>query len=357
MDGTLIRTKSGRLHPINRGDWVWWHESVPKKLRGLHSGGYKIVIFTNQAGIAKGRTAYSTIAGKIKDLSTELGFPIQAFIAGDTNQYRKPHARMWEEMAGTYNGGVEIQKAFYVGDAAGRPKSKDRPKRDFACSDRSFAYNAKIMFYTPEEFFLKSAPEKFLWGGLDPEKLLRSCTDDDDGHDDDDGKKGEDKRISPATEQEVVVLVGPPASGKSRMAKSSLSTYTWVNRDTLKTAAKCIKAAKQAVEDGRSVVVDNTSPSGKSRAAFIEIAQSHGIKARCWEIVIPRNLAEHLNFVREAYTDGARRRVPSVAYNMFYKNYQQPSATEGFDSVTRSKFKLDVSGDAKLEKCFRERSG
>jgi len=227
MDGTLIKTKSGRLHPINRGDWLWWHESVPKKLKGLHNDGYKIVIFTNQAGIAKGRTSYDTIAGKIKDMSRDLGLPIQAFIAGDTNQYRKPHARMWEEMVENHNEGAEIKKAFYVGDAAGRPKSKERSKRDFSCSDRSFAYNAKIMFYTPEEFFLKRAQEKFLWGSFDPEKFIHSCTDIDDDGDGKGGEGGDQGMIRPAMEQEIVVLVGPPASGKSRMAKSSLRSYTW----------------------------------------------------------------------------------------------------------------------------------
>eukprot|EP00466_Bigelowiella_natans_P008311 jgi/Bigna1/78668/fgenesh1_pg.56_\ len=106
--------------------------------------------------------------------------------------------------------------------------------------------------------------------------------------------------------------------------------------------------------------IDNTSPSEKSRAPFIEIARSHGIK----QSFVPSgpllgnpNPTQSLRAFELHKGDGARRRVPSVAYNMFYKSYQQPSATEGFDTVTRSKFKLDVSGDGELEKYFRERSG
>mmetsp|Transcript_10512 Transcript_10512/g.17021 ORF Transcript_10512/g.17021 Transcript_10512/m.17021 type:complete len:110 (+) Transcript_10512:178-507(+) len=83
------------------------------------------------------------------------------------------------------------------------------------------------MFYTPEEFFLKRAQEKFLWGGFDPEKFIHSCTDIDDDGDGKGGEGGDQGMIRPAMEQEIVVLVGPPASGKSRMAKSSLRSYTW----------------------------------------------------------------------------------------------------------------------------------
>ena len=33
LDGTLIKTKSGRTYPKNENDWDWWNPSVPKKLK------------------------------------------------------------------------------------------------------------------------------------------------------------------------------------------------------------------------------------------------------------------------------------------------------------------------------------
>ena len=44
--------------------------------------------------------------------------------------------------------------------------------------------------------------------------------------------------------------------------------YVWVNRDTLKTAAKCLKVAREALADGKSVVIDNTNPSGVARQEY-----------------------------------------------------------------------------------------
>ena len=52
-------------------------------------------------------------------------------------------------------------QSFFVGDAAGRPKTgkgKSARKKDFGASDYKFACNvgSGMRFYTPEELFLKS---------------------------------------------------------------------------------------------------------------------------------------------------------------------------------------------------------
>lgn len=61
---------------------------------------------------------------------------------------------MWEYFEKNLNGDVKIDKtkSFYCGDAAGRPKTKDR-KKDFTDSDIKFAYNIEMPFKTPEDFF------------------------------------------------------------------------------------------------------------------------------------------------------------------------------------------------------------
>lgn len=94
---------------------------MPGKLKELHEKGFKLVIFTNQKGIATGKTQAKDIKGKILDLIGELGVPLQAFIAAGDDKWRKPSVAMWEHFVTDFNGGVEVdtKESFYCGDAAG----------------------------------------------------------------------------------------------------------------------------------------------------------------------------------------------------------------------------------------------
>mmetsp|Transcript_73215 Transcript_73215/g.172061 ORF Transcript_73215/g.172061 Transcript_73215/m.172061 type:complete len:83 (+) Transcript_73215:756-1004(+) len=81
-----------------------------------------------------------------------MGLPFQIFVAttktSEPDWFRKPCIGMWEYMRDNCNGGQELDLAqsFFVGDAAGRPK-------DHGNSDREFAAQIGIRFYTETEFF------------------------------------------------------------------------------------------------------------------------------------------------------------------------------------------------------------
>ena len=55
MDWTLIKTKMGNKFAKNAHDWELWHEKVATKLRRLVADGFRIVVFTNQGGVATGK--------------------------------------------------------------------------------------------------------------------------------------------------------------------------------------------------------------------------------------------------------------------------------------------------------------
>lgn len=61
----------------------------------------------------------------------------------------------------------------------------------------------------------------------------------------------------------MVVFCGFPGSGKSTAFRAVFQplNYVHVNRDTLKTPAKCLQVAREALQSGKSVVIDNTNPS------------------------------------------------------------------------------------------------
>lgn len=73
-----------------------------------------------------------------------------------SDQFRKPSTGMWDFLISNIlvdEIKVDMKNSFYCGDAAGRPKTANRPK-DFSDADIKFSRNIELQFYTPEHLFL-----------------------------------------------------------------------------------------------------------------------------------------------------------------------------------------------------------
>lgn len=138
-------------------------------------------------------------------------------------------------------------------------------------------------------------------------------------------------------------MVGPPASGKSTFCEDYFADHERVNQDSLKTFAKCKKAAKGAIQNGKSVVIDNTNGSvevrvspladKQTRKKWIDLASEVKVPIRVVVMDVSKPLARHLNGFRSIGLSGDGRRVPSVALNMFFSKYKVPKKEEGFQRV------------------------
>jgi len=204
-------------------------------------------------------------------------------------------------------------------------------KKDFSCSDRKFAANVGLSFKTPEEFFLSEAPHPiFTWDAIDPKEVIENAA----------------KELFTgggsltSNKQELILLVGFPASGKSTFCKRYLipEGYVHVNRDTLKNQAKCLKALKDALSNGSSAVIDNTNPSVAVRAEYIRVAQDMGVPVRCYHLQTSLEIAEHLNLFRERITNGESKHVPGVGFNIFKSKFEEPNLSEGFTEIKKINF-------------------
>ncbi|KAN0009329.1 hypothetical protein ACTFIU_006609 [Dictyostelium citrinum] len=339
MDSTLIKNKSGRVHAINKDDWLWWDECVPKNLKQLYKDGYQVIIFTNQGGIGHGskfcQTKFNDITKKIQILEKELEFPLIAFIACADDANRKPNRKMWDMMYECTDGKVVINESesFYCGDAAGRPDGwKAGYKKDFSNSDLGFAMTVGIRFETPETHFLGENHFVLASGDVVSSLIPSAPTT---------GKSFESDSIT-TKDFEIVISVGYPAAGKSTFARKYFGPagYTIINQDTLKNKAACLSAAKTALSQGKSVIIDNTNPTKDVRAEYLALAKKYNAKARCLNFTTSFDLAMHLNYYRER-KDGVKH-IPSMGYFSFRKNYQEPKTTEGFVSVHQINFILDL---------------
>ncbi|VFQ97376.1 unnamed protein product [Cuscuta campestris] len=154
FDGCLAKTNVKR---VGANAWSLMYPSIPEKLQSLYNDGYKLVIFTNESNIErwknKRQTAVGSKIGRLAGFIKLAKVPIQVFIACGFNAstidpYRKPNIGMWSLLKNHFNSGlpIDMDKSFYVGDAAGREK-------DHSDADIKFAQAIGLKFYVPEEFF------------------------------------------------------------------------------------------------------------------------------------------------------------------------------------------------------------
>ncbi|XP_076064471.1 polynucleotide kinase 3'-phosphatase isoform X2 [Oratosquilla oratoria] len=331
MDGTLITTKSGRVFAKDYDDWQLLYAEVPGKLKALLNEGYKIVIFSNQAGIARGKQTAEGIKGKVNAIMKKLGVPMQVFISTGKGQYRKPALGMWHSLCEQFNGGmhIDIKKCTFVGDAAGRYENKK--KKDHSCSDRLFAINLDMKFETPEEHFLGAKPAPFNLPDFDPKSVDSSTPQFD----------PPDTEV-PKYKQECAVLVGYPGSGKSFFAATCLASsgYIVANRDTLGSWQKCVGIMNKALKDGENVVIDNTNPDAESRKRYIEAAEKLKIPIRCFVFKCSKEQAQHNNKFREL-SGSEHSKVNDMIYNMYKSKYVEPTLEEGFKDIVYVNFVPD----------------
>lgn len=318
LDGTLIKTKSGHVFPINADDWKFITDDVPTRLQKLHKNGYKIYIITNQAGVSSGKSGIDELLSKIDSIMKQLAVPITVYISTAKDYWRKPNTSIVE----TYILSPDHmpEKIFYVGDAAGRPG-------DFSDSDRKFAYNIYILmrylypklpkarypvFLNEDEYWNGSPKPTVAWQGVDPAHIGA-------------------RRIIPrwtekylnTDDKYMIFLVGPPGSGKSTLAQAIKTQMkngvSIINQDSIK--AKCIKAAREAIAEGNSLIIDNTNPSNKARAVYLELAPEYHVIYFIMDMTMA--VAQHLMIVRERITKG--KRIPPVVYNTYYKSFELPT--------------------------------
>ncbi|XP_033122810.1 bifunctional polynucleotide phosphatase/kinase-like [Anneissia japonica] len=333
IDGTIITTKSGRVFPQNADDWRINFTNIPKKIQSLHADGFKIVFFTNQLGIGRGKLKVDDVKKKFTKILEAIGVPIQILIATGFGTYRKPATGMWYHLVEKANNGVPVNivDSFYVGDAAGRPALwSPGKKKDFSKSDRLFALNIGLAFHTPEEYFLGYQKARFEMPEFDP-KLLETAS----------PLFVQSNGQLTSKSQEVIVLVGSPASGKSTFVKTHLAkhNYVHINRDTLGSWQKCVAGCIKALKDGKRVVIDNTNPDPESRKRYISCAEAASVGCRCFVFKSSITHCFHNERFRQmTLTPSQHAPLTDMVFHSYKNKFVYPTVEEGFQEVLEVNF-------------------
>jgi len=263
-----------------------------------------------------------------------------------------------------------------------------KQKKDFSCDDRKFAININLTFHTPEFIFCNEQDHKvFEWHSLNPHEWYKqhlkkyeefkklnkeneNKNDNDNKNDDNNKNNNNDNNNKnknannnihnhkdikfwfhgnlPIAKNkdtlDMVIMVGPPACGKSTFVKKYLISngYEWINRDTLKTPEKCLSRAREALSKGINCVIDNTNPDKDARAPYIKLGVEFKANIRLFYVDIDKELAQHLNIVRERMTNGDTARIKDLVYNMFFKKLRENGNING-------KFKEQINEVCKID--------
>jgi len=106
---------------------------------------------------------------------------------------------------------------------------------------------------------------------------------------------------------EIVLLVAPPACGKSTLTrKLEAHGYRSVNQDSLGNVDKCLDIAKGYLRDGECVCVDNTNMDPVTRAKWVALAGRCGalvsclmtanVCYRCWSMTAHHFFVSHRRY-------------------------------------------------------------
>ncbi len=146
---------------------------------------------------------------------------------------------------------------------------------------------------------------------------------------------------------EMIILIGLQASGKSTFYRQRFAeTHALVSKDLLRNNKNPARRQRKLIEDalqaGRSLVVDNTNATRAERAELVRVGHGHGalVTGYYFESRLKRSLE------RNALREG-KARVPDVAVFATMKRLVRPSYEEGFDRLlfvrTVDDMRFDVS--------------
>lgn len=280
LDCTLIKPKSGNKYKAKSADdWKFLYDVTEKTLVDI-STSYRIVVFTNQGEKTFNEGVFREKIGQIQKF---LPF-IEVRVSHGKDEYRKPETGMFRDSDNR-------DGAFYVGDAAGRDG-------DHSADDKLFAMRLGIPFYTPEEYFLG-------------EKNGEVC--------DTDLPRVPDGQF-------VVCMTGYPASGKSTFSRKIAAKYDLVIVGNDADKKKIERELKAALKDGRSCVIDVTTPDVASRAYWINITREFKVPIVSCRMITNCYMSMYYNTLRDKH-------IPDVVYWKFRKAFVMPSVEEGFDAV------------------------
>lgn len=132
---------------------------------------------------------------------------------------------------------------------------------------------------------------------------------------------------------ELVILMGLQAAGKSSFYRARFAaTHVHVSKDNFRNNSNPARMQQrlvaEALQNGRSIVVDNTNTARSERASLIEQGRAAGARVTGYYLASPLSGCMERNGRREG-----KARVPNIALFATAKRLEPPTYNEGYDEL------------------------
>lgn len=326
LDSTLIQTKSGKVYPESGDDWQWLYPNLLETIQEKYSHENDLLcIISNQKNLLeenrlKQKEEFERKLGQLQEEFIKKNIRMNYLVSFRDDYYRKPLTGLFHYLKNECkkrNLKIDMSKSFYCGDAAGRVY--DSGKKDFGASDLFFAHNCQLTFYIPEYVFLNQPLPTFSF----PSRPYLDC---------------HSSKLPTISTKSIffMMIMGPPASGKSYIGEKIKEKYGGVilETDKVKSKEKMIKKIKEELGNIKSVIVIGTYPKREDREEILqEVKKMNGMNRYGIEMTTSKEMIQHMNAFRVEYSENRIGRIPEVAYRVYNKYYVKPTRQEGFEEI------------------------